>query len=208
MTTEIWPYPSVSALSVADVILWARRVFGLPTTNLDLNKLVYLCHGWTLGVHGKPLIADRVEAWRYGPVIPAIYHEYKLFGSDNIDIEVEEPGDLGSLFVSWIRGGVESYKEWSTAELVSLTHQGWVSVGHRDQEVPKRIRDSSLSRADPGRHHQGILRQPGWIAVGTLCRMGQKTQESSPVRIGSTSVTNLKGLAGQRSNLVPPEMNK
>ena len=33
-------------------------------------KLVYLCHGWMLGIYGRSLIGEPVEAWRYGPVVP------------------------------------------------------------------------------------------------------------------------------------------
>ena len=28
---------------------------------------------------------DRVEAWKYGPVIPSVYHSFKCYGKDNID---------------------------------------------------------------------------------------------------------------------------
>jgi uncharacterized phage-associated protein len=49
-------------------------------TPMKLQKLVYF-HGWCLALTGHPLISERIEAWQYGPVIPAIYHELKRVGN-------------------------------------------------------------------------------------------------------------------------------
>lgn len=48
-----------------------------PLTLMHLIKLTYIAHGFTLALTKKPLIYDRIEAWRYGPVIPTLYHAYK-----------------------------------------------------------------------------------------------------------------------------------
>lgn len=45
-------------------------------TILPLVKFVYLAHGWTLGFTGKPLITHKVQAWKYGPVIPEVYYAF------------------------------------------------------------------------------------------------------------------------------------
>ena len=44
---------------------------------MHVLKLVYVCHGWMLGIHGAPLITEPVEAWTYSPVVPTVYHRYK-----------------------------------------------------------------------------------------------------------------------------------
>ena len=46
-------------------------------TPLEIIKLVYISHGFTLALEKKPLIENRIEAWKYGPVIPVIYHALK-----------------------------------------------------------------------------------------------------------------------------------
>lgn len=39
-----------------------------------------------MGIFDKPLVTDEyAEAWRYGPVFPSLYHEFKMFGSKPID---------------------------------------------------------------------------------------------------------------------------
>jgi uncharacterized phage-associated protein len=52
---------------------------------MRLQKLLYFSHGWHLGLGQGPLIDDRVEAWKWGPVIPSVYHEFKQFGTENIN---------------------------------------------------------------------------------------------------------------------------
>ena len=51
---------------------------------MKLIKLVYIAHGWYLGINGKTLIDENPEAWRYGPVIASLYHKYKKFGDNRI----------------------------------------------------------------------------------------------------------------------------
>ena len=66
-----------SALLVADYLI-ARG--GGMLTPLHVNKLTYISHGYTLAIRSVPLIHDRIEAWQYGPVIPAIYHTLSRYG--------------------------------------------------------------------------------------------------------------------------------
>lgn len=48
-------------------------------TPMQLLKLVYLCHGWMLGLYARPLIQENVQAWKYGPVIPELYQSLKAY---------------------------------------------------------------------------------------------------------------------------------
>jgi uncharacterized phage-associated protein len=53
-------------------------------TQMKLQKLVYIAHGYHLAKYGAPLINDQVQAWKFGPVVPVIYQDYKLYGSNMI----------------------------------------------------------------------------------------------------------------------------
>lgn len=49
-------------------------------TLLKLVKLVYIAHGFLLTTLKQSFLNpkyDRVEAWRFGPVIPNVYHTFK-----------------------------------------------------------------------------------------------------------------------------------
>ncbi|WP_082554849.1 Panacea domain-containing protein [Caulobacter sp. Root1455] len=48
-------------------------------TNLSLQKIVFFCHVWSLIELGKPLIRHDFEAWEYGPVLPYLYREFRMF---------------------------------------------------------------------------------------------------------------------------------
>ena len=46
-------------------------------TLMQLLKLSYIAHGFTLAFLDKPLADEYAEAWKFGPVFPSIYHEFK-----------------------------------------------------------------------------------------------------------------------------------
>lgn len=59
-------------------------------TNLKLQKLLYYAQGIYLSLNNKPLFAEPIEAWKHGPVVQAVYQEYKNFGRENIEISFDE----------------------------------------------------------------------------------------------------------------------
>lgn len=54
-------------------------------TNLKLQKILYIAHMIFMGKNGgTPLIFDRFQAWDYGPVVPELYQEVRMYGSGPI----------------------------------------------------------------------------------------------------------------------------
>ncbi len=60
---------------------------GTPLTQMKIQKMVFFAHGYHLARWGRPLINETFEAWKFGPVVPAIYQDFKFFGSRPIDDE-------------------------------------------------------------------------------------------------------------------------
>lgn len=107
---------------------------------LGLLKRVYIAHGFSLALLDKPLLNerfDKVEAWRYGPVIPSVYHTFKHHGKDIITkpatiIEWDDNmGEVNTITpkleddnaqkvcnIVWSR-----YHEYTGFDLVNLLHQ-------------------------------------------------------------------------------------
>jgi uncharacterized phage-associated protein len=51
---------------------------------MKLIKTVFIAHGFYLALQDKPLINEFVQAWKYGPVIDSVYHEFKGLGHKSI----------------------------------------------------------------------------------------------------------------------------
>ena len=93
---------------------------------LKLQKLVYLAHGWSLALRGKPLIRQNVEAWRYGPVIPELYQAFKNFGGSVISNKAvirEQAEQIDEDSQKLIGAVWEKYKNLSALQLSALTHE-------------------------------------------------------------------------------------
>ena len=107
---------------VAEQILWLRRE--ISTTPMHVLKLAYISHGFMLGFAENVLLYEPVEAWRYGPVVPSVYHRYKAFGGHPIDIAtVDQSASLGDDELFAIESVEDIYRDVSALRLSSLTHQ-------------------------------------------------------------------------------------
>ena len=71
-------------MAVANYFLDKARNAHRSLTPMKIQKLVYIAHGWHLALLDRPLIRERVEAWRWGPVIEVLYHEFKGFAKQPI----------------------------------------------------------------------------------------------------------------------------
>ncbi len=106
-------------------------------TLLKLVKLVYIAHGYMLALLDKSFIEsryDRVEAWRFGPVIPNVYHTFKhnknnpikekgvicLFDDKDMPFVVPEIVEEPKFILDFVW---KRYGKLSASELVDLLHQ-------------------------------------------------------------------------------------
>lgn len=71
-----------SAFAVANAFVERAEQGCIPNlTPMKLQKLLYFAQAWHLkGTGGLPVLDDNFARWQYGPVIPAIYHEFKAYG--------------------------------------------------------------------------------------------------------------------------------
>ena len=60
-------------------------------TNLKLQKLLYHAQGFHLAAFDHPLFGERIMAWAHGPVVPAVWREYRDFGSAPLPEPTEFP---------------------------------------------------------------------------------------------------------------------
>lgn len=126
------------AMSVANFFIAKATEDNNDLTLLKLLKLVYLAHGYTLAILNKSFLSryDKVEAWKFGPVIPSIYHSFKHNGASPIKsrgIIVTEFEDSGipELAIPVVQEDIvpvlnfvwNRYSSWSASDLVGLLHK-------------------------------------------------------------------------------------
>ena len=70
---------------VANYFLDRAKAEGHRLSLLKLINMVYIAYGWTLALTNERLFHERIQAWKHGPVIPSLYHEFKHFRSNSID---------------------------------------------------------------------------------------------------------------------------
>lgn len=72
------------ARAVANYFLDMAEHAGKSLTPMKLQKLIYYAHGWHWGLYDEPLLEEPIQAWKFGPVIPSVYREFKGAGSGPI----------------------------------------------------------------------------------------------------------------------------
>ena len=126
-----------SVITVADEMLKIAKAQGRKLTPLQLMKLVYIAHGWSLGLRNVDLFDDRIEAWKYGPVIPDLYRVTKHFGRSEIPFDkiTDAPSGVSEEDSAFLSDVFSKYGHMSGIQLSNLTHKSgtpWAQVYERD----------------------------------------------------------------------------
>jgi uncharacterized phage-associated protein len=143
---DVQPLPS--AKTVAKFLLYLSGRDGI--TDMDqfkVQKTLYFCQAWSLALRGTPLFVDDIEAWTYGPVVRAVYREYRQWGDDLIPPNAPPaPRDLGEDDQLFIDSIWHDLRHLSGKELKKMTHE------------PGPWKDTWGDR-DPGDTSEEIIRQ-------------------------------------------------
>lgn len=109
--------------TVANRFLELAAAKGRTLTQMQLQKLVYIAHGWKLALAASPLIRDEVQAWQYGPVIPRLYSALRSFRDQPVRGPLASDGDhLDTVEDSLVEQIYDIYGHYSGPQLSRLTH--------------------------------------------------------------------------------------
>ncbi|HEV7684881.1 MAG TPA: type II toxin-antitoxin system antitoxin SocA domain-containing protein [Pyrinomonadaceae bacterium] len=113
------------ARTVANEFLRAAWQSGRTLTNMQLQKLVYIAHGYTLAILHDPLIGQNVEAWRYGPVIRDLYKALQMYGAGQVTDFIAQPSGetLSSTHRAIVDVVEEAYGRFTGPQLSTMTHK-------------------------------------------------------------------------------------
>jgi uncharacterized phage-associated protein len=164
---------SYSPKAVANAFLALAKKEGEGITPMKMQKLIYLAHGWGLGILGEPLINEPVQAWKYGPVIESIYHEFKHHGNRpiltpasnlelnkktlQIDEEFPEIPESDSDAHGLITHVWNAYKKYTGGQLSTITHEPgtpWT------QTYQTGVNGLPIPNALIQQHYQNLVQKP------------------------------------------------
>ena len=92
-------------------------------SNMKLQKMLYYEQGFHLAVFGTPLFEEDIEAWMYGPVVPAVYEVYKDYGYNGIDPGKVEEVSLSDREQALFDEVYKVYGAYSAIGLMNMTHR-------------------------------------------------------------------------------------
>ncbi len=153
-----------SAKAIANYFFSKGQKEKKPITPLKMQKLVYVAHGWHLGIESQPLIDDEyVEAWDFGPVFPSLYHEFKHFKNNPVAEPAEEliidehPLDLkiytpkvqeeDKELMKFLDQIWEVYSKYSGSRLSTMSHGKGTPWSNTRQKVGK-IRNAPIDNKE------------------------------------------------------------
>jgi len=117
-------------LSVANAFIDLSQWEGVPMTPMKLLKLVYIAHGWSLGVFERPLIGEQVQAWEYGAVVPSVFRDFRRWKRGPIESQKAILTERGQFIIPAVYDGDErkllervweQYKDFDGLQLSDLT---------------------------------------------------------------------------------------
>lgn len=145
---------TVPAKAVANYVLdWSSK-HSRGRSNLEIQKLVYFCHVCYLIQTGNPLIREFFEAWRYGPVIPALYRALKEYGDRPVNSKLTSlsvaSGKQEIVKRAWtaaeqdiLDAAMRAYGRLTPSQLVKVSHE---PNGPWDKRFEPDLRDTLGSR--------------------------------------------------------------
>jgi uncharacterized phage-associated protein len=116
------------AMDVARHLIWYGYDSFSPQESvyispLRLQKFLYYCQGWSLGLLDQPLFSQPIEAWTYGPVV---YEVFERFQGMRDGISPERAGEATALLCGVEAKLVEmiwqEYSRFTPPQLVLMTH--------------------------------------------------------------------------------------
>ncbi len=138
--------------AIANEFLKRSRAEGRSLTNMQLQKLPYIAHGWCLALAGDELVGEVPTAFPYGPVYLSLYDALRRYGSGAVGDFIHENDGTATESFGLVRGDVvnanltdsevklvdavwNAYKQFHAFQLSAMTHQDdspWTVVTKRD----------------------------------------------------------------------------
>ena len=131
--------------AIANTFILAGAKEDIPLTPMKIQKLVYILYKHYYKQTKIKLFTENFEKWKYGPVLPSLYYEFKSFGAApvtkfarNASGAIEIIDLTSNLMINKIFEEIwNKYKKFSAIELSSFTHRENTAWSKTDTNVLK-----------------------------------------------------------------------
>lgn len=122
------------ARSIANLFLDMAALKGRGLSPMGLLKILYFAHAWHLAKYRSPLVGQKFEAWKHGPVNRVVYEQIKKYKSNNIQEKlkkydarinnyVEAIYDIEEEKFAFLKNIFDYYCEFHPFKLSDITHE-------------------------------------------------------------------------------------
>lgn len=152
------------ARTVANEFIKTAQASGKLLTNMQLQKLVYIAHGYSLAILHRPLLRQPVEAWRYGPVIPVLYDALRQYGAGYVTEPInflpsETLSDTDRALVATV---ATAYSRFSGPQLATMTHKNG-TPWHEVYDAQEFFHNTDIPDALIEQHYTALLNERAGI---------------------------------------------
>lgn len=171
MKIENYKYKS---FHIANTIIALSKNNNIKTNLLKLMKLSYISVGYCLSFEFDPFRED-IQAWKYGPVIPSLWHEFKEFSLyDPIDrlgkyrnseggistgiIEDNSSNNTDSFTYNVILFVMNKYLENNSWELVDKTHEEFTPWKKYEERVLQKEKNIIIPKTEIKDYYKELLK--------------------------------------------------
>ncbi|RVU29958.1 Panacea domain-containing protein [Neptunomonas marina] len=144
---------TATALQIANALIQKAHQENNPISNMKLQKLVYFAYGWYYAIKEERLFEEPIQAWKYGPVLPDLYHKFKLYFSNPIPVNhfFVPDGQISEEHQELVDKIWEVYGRFTAGQLSDRTHmhdtpwdrayhQGLSNVQIKDDDIKEHFK--------------------------------------------------------------------
>lgn len=143
-----------SARDIASVILERKGA----VDEMKLHKLVYYCQAWHLAWHGTPLFDEPIQAWQWGPVLPALRYS-------RLEPATEAEAGLSERAVKVLDHVLQIYGRLTAGDLSKATHVEYPYVEARLGLTPNAPSQEEIKPETMARYYSRLTMNPAEAAA-------------------------------------------
>lgn len=115
-----------NVLDICKFIIQYENSEGRQVSNLRLQKLIYFVQAQFIMDFNELCFEEEFEAWKFGPVLPTAYEEYKFYASSSISLSKEDEKEVIDIDIAHensIQKTLNNSKVYTTTNLVDISHK-------------------------------------------------------------------------------------